>query len=199
MPPVQSTPGEQHVAAGAPWVGEVYLLKNDHSIPDMPVEKVYPHRRTCCCVSQTTLNREVPRYSHGQEGHPIRLRFLAKGRACPTMYPLHRPPMLYPHVTRHKPNHHILLTLLALDPPSLPILLQNDLSHKPSTVCHLRLSSPRMERTAEHTDFHPDISLQSHPVEQANQDAKISLDPSRVRRYNHAIVLVEEGILMTTL
>ena len=118
MPPAQSTPGEQHVAAGTPWVGEVYLLKNDHSIPDMPVEKVYPHRRTCCCVSQTTLNQAVPRSFHGQEGHPIRLRFLAKGCDFPTKSPLHRLPMLRPHVPRQQPKRHILLTLLVLDPPS---------------------------------------------------------------------------------
>ena len=40
MPPIQSTPGDQHVEYGASWVGEVSLLQNDHSIPDMPVTRI---------------------------------------------------------------------------------------------------------------------------------------------------------------
>ena len=37
--PVQITPGDQHVALGAPWVVEASLLQNDHSIPDTTVKK----------------------------------------------------------------------------------------------------------------------------------------------------------------
>ena len=54
VPPVQISPGDQHVTARAPWVGEVSLLPNDHSIPDMPVEKVYLHCRPCRRASRTT-------------------------------------------------------------------------------------------------------------------------------------------------
>ena len=54
VPPVQISPGDQHVTARAPWVGEVSLLPNDHSILDMPVEKVYLHCRPCRRASRTT-------------------------------------------------------------------------------------------------------------------------------------------------
>ena len=38
VPPVQYTPGHQHVTAGAPWVGEVSLLQYDYGIADMLVK-----------------------------------------------------------------------------------------------------------------------------------------------------------------
>ena len=44
-----------------PGWGEVYLLQNEHSIPDMLMKKIYPHLRPCLRSSQTDLNRADPR------------------------------------------------------------------------------------------------------------------------------------------
>ena len=56
VPVVSCLPWDQHVALGAPWVGEVSLLQNDHNIPDMPVEKVHPHRRPRPCPAWAALH-----------------------------------------------------------------------------------------------------------------------------------------------
>ena len=137
MPHVQSTLGDQHVTSGAPWVGEVSLLQNYHSIPDMPVKKMYLHRHTCHCSSRITLNRAVPQSSCGREGHPVRPRFLSRGRVYLTLYPLCCLPMLRPHVPCHQPKRHILPLLLTLHPYLLPLPVGRALSCHPSPVLHL--------------------------------------------------------------
>ena len=59
MPRVQSLPGHQHVAPGAPGVGEVSILQYNHDVPDMTVEKVDPHLRPCRRLSPTPLGGAV--------------------------------------------------------------------------------------------------------------------------------------------
>ena len=192
-------PGNQHVKAGAPWVGEVSLLQNDHIILDMLVEEVYRHRRPCLRTSWTSLNRTVPRSSRGQEGHPVRPQFPARGRGCPTPKSLRCHPMLHLHVSCQQPKNHLLPALLALDLPPLPLPVQRPLSCNPSTVHRLRMCHRRLARATYHADFLPDISPQDHPVEQTNQGAKSSLEPLRVQRCDHVIVRIEGGILMSAL
>ena len=157
----------------------------------MPVEKIYLHRRPRRCVTWITLGRAVLRSSRGLEVHLVRLRFLVRGGGYPTPSPFCRPPMLRPHVTRQRPKRHLLPALLTRNPSLLPLLVLRALSCHPSPLHHLRLSSRRLERAADHADFLPSIGPQACLIKQSDQGAKISLEPSQVQRCNHAIVRVE--------
>ena len=70
--PVKVPRGYQHVASGKPWVGEVSLLQNYHSIPDMLIQKMYPRRRPRRRLSQTVLSWAASQASRGQEFHTVR-------------------------------------------------------------------------------------------------------------------------------
>ena len=54
-----------------------------------------------------------------------------------------------------------------------------------------RVGPRRLAWVADHADCLPDISLQAHPIEQADQVTKCTLEPSWVRRCNHDIVCIE--------
>ena len=45
---IQGLPRYHNVTPGAPWVGEVSLLQDDHSFPEMSVQKMHSHRRPHC-------------------------------------------------------------------------------------------------------------------------------------------------------
>ena len=157
-------------------MGEFSLLQNDHSIPDMPAKKMYPHRRPCCCLSWTTLNWSVPRSSRGREGRPVRPCLISRGCGCPNLSPLRRLPMLRPHVTRHQPKRHLLPAILTLHPSLLPLPVGRALCCHLLPVRHLRLIPCRLARAADHADFLPEIGLQAHPIVQADQGAKCNLE-----------------------
>ena len=175
MPSVQSTSGDQHVASKTPWVGEDSLLQNDHSILDIPMHKVYLHRRHRRCSYRTALNQTAPQASRSQEGHPVRLHFLTKGKGCPTPSLLFRSPMLRPHVPHHQPKRHLLPTLLILHPSLLSLPVGRAFSRHPSPVCHLRLGTLRPAWTEEHANCLPDIGPQAHPIEQTYQGSECAL------------------------
>ena len=137
VPSVQSTKGYQHVASGSQWVGEVSLLQNYHSISDMPMQKMYPHRHPCRRSSRTALNWSAPRASCGQEFHPLRPWLLTKGRVYPTPSLLCCLPMLFPHVPRHRPKRHLLPAILTLHPSLLSLSVGRALSRHLSPVRHL--------------------------------------------------------------
>ena len=80
VPSVQSTLGYQHVALREPSVGEVYLLQNNHSILDMPMQKMYLHLYPRRRSSRTALDRTSPRGSLGWKGNSVRPWFLTGGR-----------------------------------------------------------------------------------------------------------------------
>ena len=83
MPPIQRSPGHQHVSPGSPWVGEVYLLQYNHGVLYMTVIKVETH----CCprsrLSPTPLDGLVPRVPGGRESHIIGAWIPAGGRGTP--------------------------------------------------------------------------------------------------------------------
>ena len=109
--------------------------------------------------------------------------------------------MLRPHVPRHRPKRHLFPALLTLHLSLLPLPVGRELSHNTSPVRHLRLGPRRLVWVADHDDYLTDIDPQAHPIEQADQGAKCTLELSQVQRCNHAIVRVEEGIstLLSTL
>ena len=90
--------------------------------------------------------------------------------------------MLCHHVPCHQSSRHILPTLPALHPLLLPLPEGGPLSHHPSHVHRLRMSPCRLAWAADHADCLPHISLQAHPIEQAAQGTKCTLDPSWLRR-----------------
>ena len=134
---VQSTSGDQHVVAGSPWVGEFYLLQNDNGIPDIPVKKVYPHRRPCHRSYLTCLNWRVPLPPCSLEGHPLCPWLLVGGRGFPTPSPLHFPPTMRLNLPQQIPERHLLPAIFALDPTPLPILVQRARSRHPFPVRRL--------------------------------------------------------------
>ena len=121
VPLVKCTPVHQHVASGAPWVGEVSLIQNDDGIPDMRVEEMNPYRRPCCRLSQTPLNRAVRQYPGGQEGHPVGTWLPTRGHGFPMPSPIRFIPMMCLHLGFQQPNRHLLPTLHALYPNPLPL------------------------------------------------------------------------------
>ena len=95
----------------------------------------------------------------------------------------------------------------AISPPTIPELhpfllllpVGGSLSCHPSPVRRLRLGPSRLEWAADHVNCLPNIIPHDHPIEQDDQGTKCTLEPSWVQRCNHAIVNIEEGILMPTL
>ena len=190
MPPVQINTGGQHVASGSPYVGEVSSIHNDHSIPDMLVAKLYPHRRPHHRSSRTSLNWAVLRSPRGREGHPVRLQFFTRYHGCPTPSPIRCPPILFLHVPHQQTKRHLLPALLSLDPSTLSLPVRKDFSLHPYPVRRLWLCPCCLAQAEDHANCLPAISPQTHTVKQADQGSKIPLKPSRVRRYNHVIVRV---------
>ena len=141
---VKCTPGDQHVASGATWVGGVSLLQNDHCVLDMPVQKMDPHCRPRRRSSQASLNRAATQASIGREGHSVSLGFFPHGRGCPTPAILCRSPMLCCHVPCHQSICHLLPALPALHPSLLPLTVGESLSRHPSPVRRLRLGPRRL-------------------------------------------------------
>ena len=172
MPPVQSTPGEQHVVSRALWVREVSLLQNYHSKADMPVNKMYPHHRPHRQSSRTTLDRAILWSSSCQEGYPVCLRFLTRCRGCPTLLSLRRLPMLRPHVPCHQPKLHLLYALLTLQPSLLLLPVRRALYRHPSPLFHLQLIPCRLSWAADQVNCLTNIGLQACPIEQADKGAK---------------------------
>ena len=87
MPPAQRSPGHNYVAPGAQCVAEVSLLQYNHSVPEMPVEKIGPHLRLRCLLSPIPLDKVVPRSFGGWEVHIIGA-WLSTGGHGPSMpYP----------------------------------------------------------------------------------------------------------------
>ena len=160
---------------------------------------MYPHCHPRRRSSRTTLNGTVPWSPDGRKIHPICTQFLTWDRGFPTLSNLIFPTMLYLHVSCQQPKYHLPPTLLALNPTPLPLSVRRHRSCHPSPVRRLRLRPHQLERVADHSDCLPRVSLQAHPSGKAYQGAEIPLEPSRVRRCDHTIVRVEEGILMSAL
>ena len=58
-----------------------------------------------------------------------------------------------------------------------------------------RLDPCRLEWALDHAKCLPDIIPHDQPINQSDHGTKFTLEPSWVRRCNHSIVSVEEGIL----
>ena len=113
VPPVQGLPGDQHVASGAPWVGEVSFLHNHHSVEDMPVHKVHPHCRPRCHSSRSPRHRTFPRSYLRREGYPVSLGSNPRGCCAPLPPFLHRPTVLSHQMTRQGSCRQHLFALAA--------------------------------------------------------------------------------------
>ena len=162
--------------------GEVSLLQNDHGIMDMPVHKMDMLCRPLRRSSRASLNQAAPQASLGREGHAVHPWFFPIGQECPTPYLLCLSSMVCHHVPCHRSSRHLLPTLPVLHPLLLPLPEGGSLSRHPSPVHRLRMGPCRLAWAAEHADCLPDISLQAHPIKQAAQGTKCSLDPSWLQR-----------------
>ena len=80
------------------------------------------------------------------------------------------------HVPCHKSIQHLLPVLPALHPSLLTLPVGRSLSHHPSPVRRLWLVTYRLAWAADHADCLPDISPQAHPIGQADQGTKCTLD-----------------------
>ena len=75
---------------GAPWVGEFYLLQDDHSVPDMYVQKIHYYHRPRWLLPPTPLKWAFLKSCYGWKWHLIRLRLSVWGES-PTAFSLPRP------------------------------------------------------------------------------------------------------------
>ena len=180
-------------------MGEVSLLQNDHGVPDMPVQKMYPHCRPRCCLSWSSLNWAAQQDSLGREDHAVCTLLFHCGRGCATPYLLCHLNMLCLNVTCHRSSLYLLPELPALHPSLLSLPVGRSLSHHQLNVRRHRLGTRRLAWAADHVKCIPGISPQAHSIEQANQGTKCTLELLWVRRCNHVIFHIEEGILMPTL
>ena len=87
MPTVQRYPGYQYFTPGAPRVGEVSLLQDNHCVPAMPVKEMDPHFRPHLRPSPTPLNGEVPQSLSDWEINLIRKWLSTGGRGTPMTSP----------------------------------------------------------------------------------------------------------------
>ena len=158
-----------------------------------------PHFRTCCRSSRASLHWSAMRASLVREGHAIHPRLFPHGQVFPTPSLLWRSPMMSHLVPLHRSCHHILPALPVLYLPLLLLQVGGYLPRYPSLVCCLRLIPRRTSGAEDHADCLPEISPQAHPIKQADQVIKCTLEPSGVRQCNHAISHVEEGSLVPTL
>ena len=180
-------------------MGGFSLLHNDHFFQDMPVYEVDPHRRPCRLSARASLHWAYLRAFFGQEGHAIFPRIFPRGRGFPTPSRLCRSPMLSHLVTHHISRRHLLPALPVLYPSILSVLVGGALPRYPYPVRRLRLIPRRLSGAADHSDCIPDISPQAHPIKQADQVFKCTLDPEGVQRCNHDIFCIEDGSLVPTL
>ena len=164
MPSVQRTPGDHNVTSGAPWVGEVSFLQNDHGVLDMLVQKMDMHRRPCCRSSRESLNQAAPRASLGQEGCVICPWFFPHGKGFQTPYLLFRSRMLCHHVPCHRSSRHLIPALPVLHPYLLLLLVQGSLSRNLLPIRRLRLRPCRLEWAVDQSDCLSNISMQAHPI-----------------------------------
>ena len=161
------------------------------------------HRRVPTSPSSSPLVLGIP-----PPGSSTNLPYL--GRSCdmsaalpfpcdrifPDPYLLCRSPMLCHPVFWQRSSRNLPPALPALDLSFLSLSVGGTLSRHLSHVCRLQLGPHRLAWFSYHADCLPDISPQAHPIKQANQGNKYTLEPSWVRRCNHSIFRIEEGILM---
>ena len=108
-------------------------------------------------------------------------------------------PMLRMYVSHQRLELHLLPALNALNPTPLPLPVGSLCCCHPSPIRCLLLRPRRLARAADHYDCLPYISLQVHPIKNPYQGSESSLDSSRVRLCHHAIICIEEAILMSDL
>ena len=113
VPAVQVPPGDRHIASGAPWVGEVYLLQNDNGVEDIPVQEVNLHCRLCRRSARASLHRAAPRASLRRECHSEIPRPSPRFRGSPSLSCLCHPPMLSHQMTFQESHRHQLSALPA--------------------------------------------------------------------------------------
>ena len=121
MAAIQGHPRYQNITMGAPWVGEVDLLQDGHSVPDMSVKDMYYGRCTHCQPPHTPLNGSAPWSSRAKKRHPICMWKSMGWGESPTATPLPRPckKILCLPVERQKPHHQVFTTVRALNPQPL--------------------------------------------------------------------------------
>ena len=107
--------------------------------------------------------------------------------------------MLSHLVSRHRSHRLLLPALPALDLYLLSLLVGGALPRYLFPVCRLRLIPRRLTEKAYHPNCLPKIGPQAHPIKQANQGIKRTLDPAGVLECNHATVRIEEVILVPSL
>ena len=150
-----------------------------------------PHCHPCPRSSWASLHWAVPQASLGREGHAIRPCLFPHGRGFPAPSHLCHSPMMYHPVPFQRARHHLLPAIPALDPSLLSLPVGRSLSRHPLPVRRLRLGPCRLAWAADHAECLTEIGQQFHPIEQADQGTKCTLDQLRVRRCNHATVRVQ--------
>ena len=138
---------------------------------------MHPHSRPRRRPSRTPLHGTAPRSPGGRKFHPVDTRISIRGHGLSTPSPLRFPPVLCLHVSCHQPERHLLPTFRALNSTPLPILVRRPRSRHPSPVHRLQLRPHRLVRVVDHSECLPNVSLQYHPIEQADQGAEIPLEP----------------------
>ena len=163
------------------------------------MQEVHSHCRPRLQSARSSLHRAAPQASLGREGHSKCLWPVPRVWGCPTLSRLCHPPMLIHQVTRQRYHWHLLSSLFAVNSSLLALPVGGVLPRDPSPVRRLRLIPPCLAGAADHADFFPKIGPQAHPIKQANQGVKSTLESVGVRQGNHDIIRVEEGSLMPTL
>ena len=80
-------------------------------------------------------------------------------RGFPTLSPLCLPPMLYLYVSYQQPERQLFLSLSALNPTPLPLLVGRPRFHQTSPVRRLQLRSHGLAQAADHYDCLTDVSI----------------------------------------
>ena len=93
---------------------------------------------------------------------------------------------------RKQPHHQVRSSVRELHLYLLVVLLGESLSHRPSLIYRLQLGSDRAAGAAEHPYYLPNISPDTHPVEQPSECVERLLKPPGISGRNQAVVRVEE-------
>ena len=76
MHPIQGLSWHHYVIQGAPWVGEVSLLQDQHGVPEGPVPEVHPHHRPRQRLAPTLFDWVEPRSHPCNKLQPVGSRLV---------------------------------------------------------------------------------------------------------------------------
>ena len=158
-----------------------------------------PHLHPLRHSAWAYLHQASPWASLGREVHFICMQLFPHSQGLPTPPRLYSSPILIHRVSRHRSCRHLLPALPSLAPSLLLLLICGALPSYLSPVFRLQLILRRLKGEADHADCLTNVCPQAHSIKQSDQAIKYTLNPTGVQQCNHAIVCVEEGILVPTL